>query len=225
MHYKSTLSCLVIVFLSTHVTAFAITDGQADQQTDMDHLMPLYEIWILDWVCSNPRYQVEIESSRMDCIRRVRNVLPESIAIPRLYGGLYAVLKKPLQRVASCKGSTLMRSRVFWPKRSIRGEVVITVSLLFLQPGAGNSSPPSGPLLYTVSNVQGEWKSRREAIAAMKGVSAATAGLQFNNKETNADTGLVTEYWGPTVSEVGASHIACRYIVRFARASTHLNPV
>jgi RHS repeat-associated protein len=36
----------------------------------------------------------------------------------------------------------------------------------------------------------------------MKGVSAATAGLQFNNKETNADTGLVTEYWGPTVSEV-----------------------
>lgn len=77
MHYKSALPCLVILFLSTHAAAFAMQGLNADQQTDMDHLMPLYEIWILDWVCSNPRYQIEIQSSRMDCIRRVRNVLPE----------------------------------------------------------------------------------------------------------------------------------------------------
>ena len=81
-------------------------------------------------------------------------------------------------------------------------EVLITVSLLFFYCVTGNSSPPSGPLLFTVSNVAGEWKSRREAIAAMKGLSAATARLRLDNKETDADTGLVTEHWEPAESQV-----------------------
>ena len=76
MHYKSSLRRLVILSLSTTVAVFAMEEGQVGQQTEMEHLMPLYEIWFLDWVCSNPRYRSEIGASRMNCIRQVRNVLP-----------------------------------------------------------------------------------------------------------------------------------------------------
>jgi hypothetical protein len=76
MHYKTSLLCLLILFLSTAVAAFAMEGERFGEQTEMEHLMPLYEIWILDWMCSNPRYQGEFGSSRMNCIRAVRNVLP-----------------------------------------------------------------------------------------------------------------------------------------------------
>jgi len=36
----------------------------------------------------------------------------------------------------------------------------------------------------------------------MKSVSAASARLQFSHKETDADTGLVTEYWGAAESQI-----------------------
>ncbi len=95
-----------------------------------------------------------------------------------------------------------MQRREFRLRWLTRREVILTVSLLLFYCVTGNSSPPSGPLLYTVSNIPGEWKSRREAIAAMKSVSAATSRFRLNDKEINADTGLVTEYWEPSELEV-----------------------
>jgi hypothetical protein len=76
MPYKYFQRCFAMLLLITNVSAFAMEEAKVGQQTEMEHLMPLYEIWILDWMCSNPRYRNEIRSSRMDCIREVRNVLP-----------------------------------------------------------------------------------------------------------------------------------------------------
>jgi len=76
MNYQYFQRSLAILFLSNAVAAFAVGKPKMDQQTEMDHLMPLYEIWSIDWVCSNPRYRSEVRMSRMDCIREIREVLP-----------------------------------------------------------------------------------------------------------------------------------------------------
>ena len=68
--------CLAILFFLKTIVAFPMEESMIGQRTEMEHLMPLYEIWTLDWVCSNPRYRSEIRISRMDCIREVRNALP-----------------------------------------------------------------------------------------------------------------------------------------------------
>jgi hypothetical protein len=54
--------------------AFAAIE-QSTGQTEMEHLMPLYEIWILDRLCSSTRYQAETGLSKMSCIRQTRNEL------------------------------------------------------------------------------------------------------------------------------------------------------
>jgi len=76
MHYKSSLRRLVILSLLTTVAAVAMEEREVGQQTEMEHLMPLYGIWFLDLVCSNSRYRSEVGTSRMKCIREVRHVLP-----------------------------------------------------------------------------------------------------------------------------------------------------
>ena len=76
MQFKFFQQCLVVLFFSMTAAALAMEDAKFGQQNEMEHLMPLYEIWILDWVCSNPRYRSEMGISRMDCIREVRDVLP-----------------------------------------------------------------------------------------------------------------------------------------------------
>jgi hypothetical protein len=66
---------IALIFLTPPAVSEA--DGQSvARQTEMEHLMPLYEIWVLDRLCSNPRYQSEIGQSRMSCIRESRAGLP-----------------------------------------------------------------------------------------------------------------------------------------------------
>ena len=86
--------------------------------------------------------------------------------------------------------------------RKLKYQTLSFTFLAFLSYLPGNASTPSGPLLYVVSNVPGQWKSRSEAIAQMKGVSAAAASFKFSGKDTDAASGLVTEYWEPAESLV-----------------------
>ena len=76
-NFQRSLAVLLLLFATS---AYAMKGVTVGQQMHMEHLMPLYEIWSMDWVCSNPRYRSEIQSSRMDCIREVRNVLPRCSA-------------------------------------------------------------------------------------------------------------------------------------------------
>ena len=76
MNYKFIMRCFITLLSISAATAFALEYARIGQQTDMEHLMPLYEIWVLERMCSKPRYRTEIGQSRMSCIRSVRDVLP-----------------------------------------------------------------------------------------------------------------------------------------------------
>ena len=72
----SVMRWLVSLLILKSFVSFAMENEGFEQRTEMGHLMPLYEIWVLDRLCSNTRYQAEVGQSRMKCIRRARADLP-----------------------------------------------------------------------------------------------------------------------------------------------------
>lgn len=73
---------LIAAYMLMPGIAFA-TGSHSVRQTEMEHLMPLYEIWLLDKLCSSPRYQAETGRSRFSCIRQTRYELPHCTDIYR----------------------------------------------------------------------------------------------------------------------------------------------
>lgn len=78
----------------------------------------------------------------------------------------------------------------------------LSTSFVSLHCSAVYGSPPTGALLYTVSNVPGvQFESRSAAIIAMKSVSAAADRLRLEDKTIDSEIGLVTEFWAPSEVE------------------------